>query len=283
MPFIVGVARSGTTLLRLMLDAHPSIAIPPETYFLLPFLRGQPSLEGLDAAGFCNAVTGFHTWSDLGISQEDLTREVADIRPFCPAAATRLIYRLYAARHGKSRWGDKTPSYRRHMLAIERILPEARFIHIIRDGRDVALSLRREWFAPTDDIGGLARHWVEEVEATRKQGGSCKNYLEVRFESLVREPRTVLKSLCSFLGLTFDPAMEKYHSGAAKRLGEVDDQHLPDGRIISRESRLARLRLTSSPPDLSRAGAWRSTMKEEEHGAFVAVAGPLLRDLGYET
>lgn len=281
-PFIVGVARSGTTLLRLMLDSHPEVAIPPETYFLLPFLRGQAPVAGLTPERFRETVTGVHTWPDLGISPESLAREVRSAHPFSLAEGTRAVYLAYARRLGKSRWGDKTPAYRRHLAGLESILPEARFVHIVRDGRDVALSLRPQWFTPSTDVAGLARHWREEVEATRLEGARCRHYLEVRYEDLLTRTRSVLEEVCGFLALPFDPAMESYHRTAAARLGEVSDQALPDGRVVTRESRLARHRLASSPPDASRIGVWRSAMTEGEQRAFREEAGSLLRELGYD-
>lgn len=77
--------------------------------------------------------------------------------PALLAEGVRLFYRLYARRHGKARWGDKTLLYRLHLTEIEKILPEAHFIHSIRDGRDVALSLREVWFAPSQDISALVQ------------------------------------------------------------------------------------------------------------------------------
>ncbi len=281
-PFIVGVARSGTTLLRLMLDSHPDLTIPPETYFLLPFLRRPQTLVQVNVEEFCGAVSGFHTWPDLGLPAELLAREAKALRRFSLAEGTRLVYRLYARQRGKPRWGDKTPAYCRYMPGVENVLPEAHFVHIIRDGRDVALSLRRQWFTPAQDMAGLARHWVEEVTATRRDGVRCRRYLEIRYEDLLVETRGTLKRVCEFVKLPFHPAMEDYHRTASSRLGEIGDQRLPDGRIITRESRLARLRLAGSPPDRSRIGVWRGEMAADEHKTFTSIAGDLLRSLGYE-
>ncbi len=281
MPFIVGVARSGTTLLRLMLDAGPDISIPPETYFLLPFFRSPRPLSEIDGEEFTLTVTGFHPFADLGIAAASLHEAIARIRPFDLAEAARTVYRLYAERHGKCRIGDKTPAYGRWMERIEAVLPEARFIHVIRDGRDVALSLRQQWFAPSQEMSGLARHWADEVRAIEAVGSRCRHVRVVRFEELVRDPRTTLQGLCAWLSLPYDAAMLGFHRTAADRLGEVGDQRMPDGRVVTRESRLARHSLASSPPDESRAGAWRTTLSEAERRDFESVAGDLLAELGY--
>jgi len=282
-PFIVGVARSGTTLLRLMLDAHPELSIPPESYFLLPFLRRpEVELRAVTADEFCRTVSGFHTWPDLGISAELLAEEVAKLPAFSVAEGARRVYALYAGSRDKSRWGDKTPAYAHHMARIEQLLPEARFVHIVRDGRDVALSLGKQWFAPAGDMAGLARHWAETVREMRSEGSRRRHYLEVRYEELLRDTRATLETVCSFVDLRFDPAMLEYHRTAESRLGEVGDQRLPDGRVITRESRLEKHRLAGSPPDESRIGVWREQLTCGEREAFAAVAGDLLRELGYD-
>src|SRR5688572_7375160 len=155
LPMIVGSPRSGTTLLRLMLDAHPELAIPPETGFLV--LGEQLAEEGEAARDqFFAAVTGYPpdapAWLDFGIPAETFRLRLRQLDPFTVSDGFRLFYRMYAQRFGKPRGGDKTPMYCRHLQAIERLLPEARFVHIIRDGRDAAVSLRRQWFSPGHDI-----------------------------------------------------------------------------------------------------------------------------------
>src|SRR6185503_15592945 len=107
----------------------------------------------------------------------------------------RSFYRLYANRHGKTRWGDKTPVYCKHIDAIRRVLPESRFIHIIRDGRDVALSLRQIWFSPGPDIETQAKYWSDCVRAARSAGLGRNDYFEIRYEELVLNPKATLKKV----------------------------------------------------------------------------------------
>ena len=150
MPIIVGAPRSGTTLLRFMIDAHPQVAIPTET----GFLTEAPHLAGSGdelRARFVEMITAFPlrapAWPEFGLSRETFQREIQLIEPFSVAEGYRAFYRLYAARFNKRRWGDKTPVYSLHLNAIEAVLPEAHFVHLIRDGRDVALSWRQTWFS----------------------------------------------------------------------------------------------------------------------------------------
>jgi hypothetical protein len=279
MPVIVGVGRSGTTLLRLMLDSHPEVAIPPETGFL-PEVRAR-SAE-LDAEGLAGLLVGARQWPDFHLNEGELRAALERLDPFSPAAGTRCFYRLYARRFGKPRWGDKTPVYARHMPAIQELLPEARFVHLIRDGRDVALSLRPLWFAPGRDARTLGAYWREGVEAARRDAPRCRHYLEVRFEELVAAPERVLARVCDFLDLAWSPAMLAYPERAAARLGEVEDQRQPGGPLVTREQRLGQHPHLGFPPRADRVGRWRREMSADEVADFAAVAGDLLAALGYE-
>ena len=184
MPVVVGAPRSGTTLLRFMLDAHPQVAIPPETGFLLK----APRLTGMGDAlrqQFLTAVTGLADdgpWKDFGIPVAHFRSVLEGVEPFTLSDGFRAFYRTYAARFGKARWGDKTPLYCLHLRSIAAVLPEAHFVHIIRDGRDVALSLRSLWFSPGPSMEAQARQWAGCVEAARRDGAACPHYLEVRYE-----------------------------------------------------------------------------------------------------
>jgi hypothetical protein len=192
MPVIVGVPRSGTTLLRVMLDAHPELAIPPETGFVLDACRLDGEGDELRKR-LLDTITRFHTWGVMGVSASALQDRLRSIEPFDVAEGVRTFYRLYAARFGKWRFGDKTPMYRFHLEELETLLPEARFIHIIRDGRDVALSVRGFWFAPGEDIKTLAADWRTGIVATRAQGSLVKRYIELRFEDLIISPERELR------------------------------------------------------------------------------------------
>ena len=142
---------------------------------------------------FFQTVTGIPPRHRGGrISRSRTTRfraALQAIEPFTVADGLRAFYQLYAARFGKSRWGDKTPLYCMHVQSIAALLPEAHFVHIIRDGRDVALSLRPMWFAPGRDIETLAAHWRQCVTTGREQGSRCRHYLEVRYDQLVEDSR----------------------------------------------------------------------------------------------
>jgi len=269
-----------------MLDAHPDMAIPPETGFLA--LVAPPSGMGLaDHNGFLSAVTGFPPdasgWHDFGIPAERFRSELSRIEPFDIAEGFRAFYRLYADRMKKPRWGDKTPAYVHHIQTIHGLLPEARFIHIIRDGRDACLSWRRTWFRPGDDIRTLALHWRGWVLTGRQQGTRCPAYMEIRYEHLIADTRRTLESICRFVNLEFHPAMMRYYERAPERLKEHRERRLPDGVVlVTHEQRLRNQESATRPPNPARVLAWRLSMTPEEQREFARYAGDALRMFGYE-
>ena len=278
MPIVCGSGRCGSTLLRLMLDSHPRLAVPPETSFL-PVVHARRS--ELDADSLADLLTGFQTWPDFHLDAAELRRELRSLRPFSVTAGVRCFYRLYARRHGKPRWGDKTPYYSLHLPAVAELLPEARFVHLVRDGRDVALSIRPLWFAPGQDAATLARYWRDCIEGARAGARQVRHFLEVRYEDLVREPEQVLPRICAFVELPWRREMLDYHGRAARRLAEVEDRTLDDGRVITRAQRLGQHPLLGEPLRPDRIGQWRSAMSAADVAVFDEIAGDLLDELGY--
>jgi len=280
---IVGVARSGTTLLRLMLDSHPLLAIPPETHFL-PSVLSLGELGEVRRERFAEVLTSFFTWNDFGIDERTFRSELASLQSFDLAAGLRCFYRLYASRHGKSRWGDKTPPYVKNIASIAGCLPETHVIHLIRDGRAVAASRRHLGFGPGAEIQAQAEDWSGSILAARAQARSCPQYREVRYEQLVWQPEATIKTVCDFVGLPFEREVLNYHHGARYRLAEFSDWRTPDGEIVSRGSdRIAIHQTVLRPPDPTRIDNWRHDLDSEEIAVFESIAGDLLRDLGYDT
>jgi hypothetical protein len=281
-PFIGGATRSGTTLLRLMLDAHPDLAIPSETHFVPDMI--SRSVEGpVTASELAGVATGHPRWGDFGLDAEEYASRVAALTPLTAAEAIRAFYRLYAEKQGKSRWGDKTPGYIRKTQPIQRVLPEARFIHMIRDGRDVALSVMPLNFGPST-VTEAAELWVKRVSTGRRQRRSANHYTEVTYESLIADTEAVLRRVCGFLDLAFDPSMLAYHERASERLAEkARDLAKEGGRTQPAEARVASHALASEAPRADRIGRWRREMSPEDVAAYERIAGPLLAELGYPT
>ena len=280
-PFVVGAGRSGNTMLRLMLDAHPDLAIPPETDFIVDVAAACAASADPPTA-LVETVVGHWRFTDIGIDPDAVAQRVGALEPFTVGAGLDAVYTLYAEKHGKRRWGDKSPSYLLHIPLIERVLPEARFVHIIRDGRDVALSIAPLWFGPSS-VREAAAWWVKTVEAGRAHGRLAQHYLEVRYEELVLDTEPTLRRICTFLELPWSDAILRFHERAPERVAEVVREfRSDDGELIATvEQRHAIHRLTAEPPAAQRIGRWRTDMSDAERRDFEATAGALLRELGY--
>ncbi|HEY8467829.1 MAG TPA: sulfotransferase [Solirubrobacterales bacterium] len=288
-PFVVGVGRSGTTLLRLILDAHPELAIPPETHFMPQLIQRSGQLHFTPKRVVRLIVEDEHRrWPDFGLDEEQLLERFQALERFNIADALREFYRAYADKHGKPRWGDKTPDYVRRMRRIKRTLPEAYFIHVIRDGRDVTLSTnqRIEQRGHRDPIGPemAARRWRTRIEKARADGPVLGDYMEIRYEDLVTDTEATVRRVCSFIGLDFDPEMLRYHERAEERLREMAGAMPARAGRPPREAgeRLRAHRMATKPPSKERIARWREEMDPEYRAVFEQHAGDLLRDLGYE-
>lgn len=280
-PFIVGTGRCGTTLLRLMIDAHPDIAIPPETHFI-PGLAEKVLGSKDPVKEFIATVTSCPHWPNFHLEVERLASRLAQLSPFDLADAIRAFYQLYCDKFGKPRWGDKTPLYAESMQLIQRILPEARFIHLIRDGRDVALSVKDLWWGP-NSIWSAAEWWVAGIKSARRQIEQLTHYMEIRYEDLVNDPETVLKRVCAFIDLPWHPNMLDYHRQAEIRMAEFTPVKDDAGRVLmDAAQRIQAHVLTKKPPQKDRSGRWRTAMTEADRADFETVAGPVLKELGYE-
>jgi hypothetical protein len=279
-PFICGATRSGTTLLRLMLDSHPELAIPGETHFIVPMIKATWR-RGQSADELADLIVASERWGDFHLDEAEVRARLRGVDPLNCADAVREFFRLYAERQGKERWGDKTPGYVRSMRLIQKVLPEARFIHIIRDGRDVALSVvPRSWGPST--IEEAADNWRRRIEVARRQKPHLRHYLEVHYEDLVTDTEAVLRQVAAFCELDFDPTMLRYHERAAERLAEkARDLQKPWGTITA-ESRIESHALAERPPQPDRVARWRTEMPEADRRAYEAIAGDTLTAVGYE-
>ena len=194
--FFVGVARSGTTLLRAMVDSHPDITIPPESWFVTELAacrRGYETPHGFDIERFATDVLAHERFARWGISDDDLRAAVRDASPCDYPSAIRSVFSHWAIRQGKQRYGDKTPGYLAELALIAALFPEARIVHLIRDGRDVALSYSDELGVP---VVNAIRLWRSRVRAGREAGRALGDarYREIRYEDLVADPDTTLPS-----------------------------------------------------------------------------------------
>ena len=281
-PFVVGVNRSGTTLLRMMLDAHPELTIPPETHFVPELIAAAESKDPAPET-LLATITGQREWGDFGLDEDELLERFRAIEPLNAGDALRAFYSAYAKRAGKPRWGEKTPIYVKSMRKIERALPEARFVHVIRDGRDVALSIR-DRAVKEHPIDRIAERWVRRITRAREQARHLAHYEEIRYENLILDTRPTLERVCGIFELPWDDALLDYHERSADRLEEMKRELPDDGKrtTLSVERRMATHARTTEEPDPRRASRWRESMDRSYPARFESIAGPLLVELGYQ-
>ncbi len=275
--FIVGCPRSGTTLVQRMMNAHPQIAIIFETKWIPRLFDRRKGLtkEGLVTPELIPHLCGQRDFDRLHIDRKQLEALLEADRQATYAEFVSRIFDLYGERRGKSLVGDKTPGYVRWLDTLHTLWPKARFVHLVRDGRDVFLSTA-DWpkgqqkkpatFAAwkDDPVSTAAFWWELNVRLGRAVGKLLgpELYYEVRYESLVRNPVEECTALCAFLGLPYDEAMPRFHEGRTNTKPGLSAKH-------------AWLPIT---PGLRN---WRSQMTAEDAERFEAAAGELLDELGY--
>jgi len=264
---VLGVRRSGTTLLRVMLDRHPLLAVPDESYFVPQLARRHRA--PVDATSFVDDLARLPTLVEWGLSPEAVAER---LRPgLSTGEAIAAVFAAYAAARDKPRWGDKTPLYMQHLPLLERLFPDAVYVHLIRDGRDAALSflavppgIMTEGWGHPRDAAGFACQWATELRAARALGERVgpRRYLEVRYEGLVAEPPAELRRICAFASLEYDAGMLGYVGNTESALKEHQQRLNEPPRVGVRD--------------------FRTEMSAADRAAFEAVAGDLLADLGYE-
>jgi O-antigen/teichoic acid export membrane protein len=270
-PIFVGRGRSGTTLFRAIFDSHPRLTIPPESPFLVSLARRRRYFglgPNFNRDRFVAELIGNHRFHLWELDADEVRAAIDAASPGTYSEAIRALYSLYAAREGKSLYGDKSPRTTGAIALMADLFPEARFIHIVRDGRDVALSHLDVSFG-ADSVVQAALDWSREVGGCRRAGLKLgpSRYREVRYEDLVDRPEDTVRDLCDFIGIEFDEEMLRYNERADTLIkttptpGDHAGLHAPPTKGMRN---------------------WRDQMDPEAVTTFEMFAGGLLGDLGYE-
>jgi len=269
--FIVGCGRSGTTLMRLMLSAAGGLMIPPECDFLWRALRRFGATATLDAheiEQFVDLLARISSFPGLELSIDQIRAELRTREAPRVGDCIAHVYRMYATRERRARWGDKNPFYVLYLDEIRDLYPGVRVIHMIRDGRDVSVSYQRTRMRPYNTFM-TAKRWVRCVHAGQDWGARHPDqYLEVRYEDLIEDPEGQLRRVAPFVGEPYSDAMLGYY---------LDNQ---DMRRIPAHDRGHHGNL-AKPIMKGNSEKWRAEMSETDRQTFEWVGGRLLAHLGY--
>lgn len=215
--FIIGMPRSGTKLLRGLLEQHPRIRVPTIETEFFPFLvrwvqqRGSPEQPQAFAALFEALQSAPYFQVRPRTARPFSWREW---REYCGARydAAGLFegfvrYETGAAANSGLIWGDKSPAYIRHLSSLLEHFPRARVVHIVRDVRDYCVSMRNGW---RKDVRRAAFLWGRDVaQAHRICDAHRERCIEVKYEDLLQAPQVQMQSLCEFLQIDFSDAMTR--------------------------------------------------------------------------
>lgn len=277
--FILGNPRSGTTLLRLMLTSHKSILVPPEAGFIIwladKYLDKDFSQKKVisDFVRDLVQTRKFETWN---LDANKIENYLLIMKPLNYQDAAILVYKLYIKLIGKNAIiiGDKNNFYIKFLPKLKILFPRAKFIFIVRDGRDVVCSYRsvmacrhRSKYAPKlpTSIEEIASEWSENnLELIRNFG---RESIIIRYEDLLCNPEASLSSICNHLGLIFDPEMISNYGIMAK--------------IYNPEEFMNWNNKLTSPLDKENIGKYKSVLTTEEIRLFNRIAESELRYFNY--
>ena len=256
-------------MLQLMLHAHPRIALPPETRFLLAGYQRRTEFGDLTDPARRRAlaewiVTSPH-FGDLGLDCPAVVEAIVAAPPTL-GSAFGTVFKMYADRFGKPRWGDKRPLYLRNLPTVLRLFPDAQIVNIMRDGRDCVASLKETPWKP-DGLDTMIRYWRESADSSLLAARQYPPdvYHLVRYEDLVADPEPHLRALCAFLDETYDPAMTRPIRLAAVAVPDYKTWHT----------------MTHRAPTTERVASWRNRLTPDEVRQCELAFGDRLARFGY--
>ncbi|MCX7018637.1 MAG: sulfotransferase [bacterium] len=273
--YVVGVARSGTTLIQQMLDHHPSLAFPWESHFIEVIHKKLPCFGDLSVPEnrhklilamerYQKIAFGEMAGSEWIPGLVAAAGELAQAAPPSYAGVIATVYDFHARQRNRPRWGDKTPGYVNCLPLIIELFPKAKIIHMIRDGRDVAVSLMSLSLGPHTAYMSAVRwkQWVRHGLASAELHPD--SIFQLRYEDLTEDPERYLRDVCAFIGEDYVPEMLEFHRDAKKRV--------PQGIHA----------MINVPANKSRHNRWKTELTPTQVRIIEAVAGDLLEQLGYE-
>lgn len=257
--FIVGCGRSGTTLVRSILNNGSTIGIPLESLFIADYLNSSNKLETVKIL----APQEFEVLEWGLIIDQSNFNDAKSVK-----CVISKLHELYIEKNGKTRWGQKTPRLVRHWKELSEVYPNSQFIHIVRDPRAVVCSLIKSNVHKSTTYHGIQR-WLKdisyglEMEATLGQDRT----LQISFECLTADPAKELRRISAFLNEPYDSKMldasNKGHEEYSKYYAKIHKR-------------------LSSKPDVSRTKAWKAELKNWQISLIQNKCKEFMRKIGYE-
>ena len=275
--FIIGSGRSGNTLLRRLLNNHSGLVIPPETYVLgkvIKRYRQNSGLKWADLVEYVFAAFEFHPeFETFDVSLQPLVQELKD-SPVENRNLTYILNRFYiyccrSISQGEIRWGDKTPLNTFYLERIFSVFPDAKFIHILRDGCDVVSSYLDAGIY--NSIEQAAERWSESVSLVDKfyncHPGSG---ITIRYEELVSNPESTLMKISEFLGVEYEERMLHPPTNAKENMMGDVERYAHHANVLK-------------PISTSSIGKGRNNLSTEQKLVVDKIIGQQLKRLGYQS
>ncbi len=253
--FIVGSGRCGTSMLLQIINRFSGVSIPAESHFIPSLYRkyGDNYLDDNAILSLLADIKSSRYVSDWDFKFNDCAI-ISNVHRKTYSGVIRSLYECYAGQKGKARWGDKTPSYLKDLVLLSKCFPDAKFIHIVRDGRDCALSVMKCAWGPMN-LYKAALWWTnsmlkgkEQIDLLRKNREDfAEIYKEFKYEDMIRLPESNLRELFEFIGESFDSKL-------------LENYEINRNNVYK----------------------WKSEFNENDKELFESVAGDVLRGYGYE-
>ena len=273
--FIVGLGRSGTTLLSRILDAHSDVAIFPETWWYVVLDR----LGCIDqfTAAWQYRLFLHEVWNNLKSYKDPAARIVAweaSRHPNYTGPAVRVLERLgqaYARERNARIWGEKTPGHALWLPQIHALFPRAKVLFMVRDPRDVLVSYADRWDQGRRDTeylistAALLKYYLTFL--IHRPSFPAEQVQWVRYESLAAQPTVVMQDVCRFLQIEFEPEMLEFYHGQKNV-----EEDMPDGHHH---------RLLSKPPTTEHIGRYHQALSLSQIALVERLLGTEMQALGY--
>lgn len=278
--FILGAPRSGTTVLRLLLNQHSELCVPPETWFFpLRFEKVRKygdfsQLEQREEFSWDVAATLSESQHPVSyvfqMTPDQVVQAITERKADTYVKAYAAFMEHVARRDGKARWGDKTPYHTAFIETLATCFPRAKLIAIVRDPRDVVASIQnttwgRLWYP---HIFAASKRWalaIEGIEEARRHLGPDR-LLCLRYEDFVQDPEAGARQMCELLEVEYEPAMLNYF--------EKGIDKVPEGARSWHQK-------ISQPISASNVGNWRRRYNASQVSLIETVCGKLMKRWGY--